>query len=210
MVVTIPPDAIVPESLPSSPVQIGEQYVFTYDLDVNGAAVVQLSNQLSQAGAHIVLADHRPTLAPSNSTDIHQLSPCTPVLFTETAPGDNEIGEVPEFPLPSEDSRGIYTRHTNAFNPVRVKEILKLVTIGEDLTEEQREKVRSFIAQYADTFALTVKEVFPVDFKSFKLTFPAGATFSTKTNQRPLTPPQREYLYARLNEMESAGIIRRI
>lgn len=41
-----------------------------------------------------------------------------------------------------------------------MKEILKLVKIGEDLTEEQQGRVHEFIAQHTDTFTLTVKEVF--------------------------------------------------
>ncbi|KAG1781305.1 hypothetical protein EV702DRAFT_962849, partial [Suillus placidus] len=74
--------------------------------------------------------------------------------------------------------------------PARVAEILRLVKIGNDLLEQQRQKVRDTIAKYADTFTITVKEVYPVSFKTFKLSFPPGATFSTKVNQRPLTPPQ--------------------
>ncbi|KAG1794986.1 hypothetical protein EV424DRAFT_1353660 [Suillus variegatus] len=172
MIITIPPDVPLPESSPPPLVQTNEQYIFAYDSNTSRATITEFSEQLSQAGAHIVLADHKPMLMPMNTTNAHHDSPSTPVLFTETTAMDNEVGEVPEFSLPSEDNRGIYTRHTNPFNPVQVKEILKLVTVGEDLMEEQRERVRGFIAQHADTFALTVKEVFPVDFKSFKLTFP--------------------------------------
>lgn len=87
---------------------------------------------------------------------------------------------------------------------------MQLVKIGDDLSEQQHQKVREIIAKYADTFAISVKEVYPVNFKTFKLSFPPGTTFSTKVNQRPLTPPQREYLYNRLNELEDAGIIQRI
>ncbi|KAH7919814.1 hypothetical protein BV22DRAFT_986463, partial [Leucogyrophana mollusca] len=103
-----------------------------------------------------------------------------------------------------------YTRHKNPHAPARVAEILRLVEIGNDLTEEQRNRVRDMIKHYADNFALSIREVYPVDFKTFKLSFPEGTTFSTKVNQRPLTPPQRAYLYERLNEMAAAGIIRRI
>ncbi|KAH7918438.1 hypothetical protein BV22DRAFT_978648, partial [Leucogyrophana mollusca] len=103
-----------------------------------------------------------------------------------------------------------YTRHTDPFNPKRVAKILDLIRIGEDLTPSQRQQVCNVVRQYADTFAATVREVYPVNFKKFKLSFPEGTTFSTKVNQRPLTPPQREYLYTRLNGLTEAGIIRRI
>ncbi|KAG2756211.1 hypothetical protein P692DRAFT_201700039 [Suillus brevipes Sb2] len=81
---------------------------------------------------------------------------------------------------------------------------------NEDLSIEQRLQVSNLCEEFADTFVLAVSEVYPVTFKNFKLTFPGGSTFSTQVNQQPLTPPQREYLYERLNELEAAGIIRRI
>ncbi|KAG1868312.1 hypothetical protein DFJ58DRAFT_837954 [Suillus subalutaceus] len=54
-----------------------------------------------------------------------------------------------------------------------------------------------------------VSEVFPVDFKMFKLTFPEGMKFTTKVNQKPLTLPQREFLYKWLNELEAAQYLSR-
>ncbi|KIK35568.1 hypothetical protein CY34DRAFT_95846, partial [Suillus luteus UH-Slu-Lm8-n1] len=152
-------------------------------------------------------------------------SPCSPVLFTASEPldshdttpvwpvyedaEDSNLGEIPDFPGPRTTTH-IYTRHTDPFNPGRVAEVLRQIKIGDDLTEEQRTQVRDLCAEFADTFALAVSEVFPVDFKTFKLTFPEGTLFTTKVNQRPLTPPQREFLYERLNKLEAAGIIRRI
>lgn len=41
----------------------------------------------------------------------------------------------------------------------------------------------------------------------FKLTFPEGTKFNTKVNQWPLMPPQRAFLYERLNKLETTGII---
>ncbi|KAG2748529.1 hypothetical protein P692DRAFT_20685477, partial [Suillus brevipes Sb2] len=104
----------------------------------------------------------------------------------------------------------VFTRNSDPFKPERVAEVMCSITIGEDLSVEQWLQVSNLCEEFADTFALAVSEVYPVTFKNFKLTFPAGSTFSTKVNQRPLTPPQREYLYERLNELEAAGIICRI
>ncbi|KAG2052989.1 hypothetical protein BDR06DRAFT_841587, partial [Suillus hirtellus] len=84
------------------------------------------------------------------------------------------------------------------------------IKIGNDLSETQRNQVHDLCIEFADMFALAVSEVFPMDFKMFKLTFPEGTKFTTKVNQRPLTPPQHEFLYERLNELEKAGIIRHI
>ncbi|KIK33112.1 hypothetical protein CY34DRAFT_36383, partial [Suillus luteus UH-Slu-Lm8-n1] len=104
----------------------------------------------------------------------------------------------------------LYSRHADPFKPEKVAEILQQIKISEDLSPDQREQVHALCAEFADTFALAVSEVFPVDFKMFTLTFPEGTRFNTKVNQRPLTPPQRAFLYDRLNELESMGIIRRI
>ncbi|KAG1859494.1 hypothetical protein C8R48DRAFT_605610, partial [Suillus tomentosus] len=104
MIVTIPPDVPSPDSFPSPLIQTNEQYIFRYDTDTGRTAITELSDQLSQAGVHIVLADRKPKLMPMNLPNAHHNSPCTPVLFMETTPSDNEVSEVPEFPLPSEDS----------------------------------------------------------------------------------------------------------
>ncbi|KAG0694479.1 hypothetical protein DFH29DRAFT_815308 [Suillus ampliporus] len=77
----------------------------------------------------------------------------------------------------------IYSQHTNPFNPVRVAEIMRVIKISDDLSDDQRSQVRTLCEEFADTFALSVSEVYPVDFKTFKLHFPEGATFKTKVNQ---------------------------
>jgi hypothetical protein len=44
-----------------------------------------------------------------------------------------------------------------------------MIKIGEDLTEEQRSQVSNLCEEFTDTFALSVSEVYLVDFKTFKL-----------------------------------------
>ncbi|KAG2743019.1 hypothetical protein P692DRAFT_201724211, partial [Suillus brevipes Sb2] len=46
-----------------------------------------------------------------------------------------------------------------------VAEVLRQVKIGDDLTGEQRTQVRELCAEFADTFALAVSEVYPVDLR---------------------------------------------
>ncbi|KAG2048909.1 hypothetical protein BDR06DRAFT_894571, partial [Suillus hirtellus] len=82
------------------------------------------------------------------------------------------------------------------------------IKISDDLTIEQHAQVTNLCSEFADTFALSVSEVFPVDFKMFQLTFLEGIMFQMKINQRLLTLPQREYLYEQLNKLKKAGIIR--
>lgn len=205
-------------------VSANEQYVFELTPQVTQHQLDAYTTALSNAGAHIVVADKRPVI--SMATTPLSDAPCSPVSFppesTPNTQDDKEnnvwqvhadtnevLGEIPDFPK-STQTTNVFTRHLDPFKPERVAEVMRSITIGEDLSEEQRQQVRALCEEFADTFALAVSEVYPVTFKTFKLTFPEGTTFSTKVNQRPLTPPQREYLYERLNELEAAGIIRRI
>jgi hypothetical protein len=48
----------------------------------------------------------------------------------------------------------LFTRQTSPFNPRQVAEILKLVTVGPDLTTEQTEEVKALISKFADCFRL--------------------------------------------------------
>jgi hypothetical protein len=101
----------------------------------------------------------------------------------------------------------IFTRKENPFQPVRVAEILKQVKIGEDLTMEQRSSVEKLITEWADIFALSVGEVLTVEGAVHTLDIPEEATFSKKVHQKPLTPPQRQYLHTKIDEMLAAGVI---
>ncbi|TEB28852.1 hypothetical protein FA13DRAFT_1580987, partial [Coprinellus micaceus] len=100
-----------------------------------------------------------------------------------------------------------FCRKDNPFAKERVEEVLQQVQIGDDLTAAQREEVKALVAEYADCFALSVSEVFPVEGAVHKLDIPEGATFSKKVRQRPLTPPQKKYLHGKIEEMLEAGVI---
>lgn len=78
------------------------------------------------------------------------------------------------------------------------------VQVGDDLTSDEREQVQQLIAECS---ALSVKEVLPVPGVIYKLNVPEKATFSCKIHQRPLTPPQWEYVYAKIDELLEAGVI---
>ena len=101
----------------------------------------------------------------------------------------------------------VFTRLTHPWKKERVDEILRQVTIGPDLTDEERSRVQEFIVSWADIFALSVNEVKQVDNAVHHLDIKPGATFSTKIGQKPLTPPQKKYLYDSIDTMLEAGII---
>ena len=64
--------------------------------------------------------------------------------------------------------------------------------------------------EFADCFALSVSEVTQVPGAVHHLNIPTNAKFSTKVQQRPLTPPQRQYLNKKIDEMLEAGVIKHI
>ena len=118
-----------------------------------------------------------------------------------------EVGIDPDSP---DDKNNIFTRFTNPWKAERVEEILKQVKIGPDLSDEERTKVLKFLADWADIFALSVSEVKHVKNATHHLDIDPGTTFTTKVNQKPLTPPQRKYLYDSVDAMLKADIIEQI
>jgi hypothetical protein len=104
----------------------------------------------------------------------------------------------------------VLTRKTDPHNPQRVKAVLEEITIGQDLTPTQRERVREMLADYAQCFALSMSEVTPVEGAAHRLDIPRDKQFRTKVNQRPQSPPQREFFNGVLDKMLAAGIVRPI
>jgi hypothetical protein len=107
--------------------------------------------------------------------------------------------------LKTEDN--LFTRLTDPWKEERVKEILKQVKIGPDLTEDEHNHVLKFIADWADIFALSVSEVKQVDNATHHLDIPPDTKFSIKVGQKPLTPPQKICLYESIDTMLRADII---
>jgi len=101
----------------------------------------------------------------------------------------------------------LFTRKEDPFQPAMVAEILRQVRIGDDLMAAQQESVEQLITEWADIFALLVSKVFPVDGAVHMLNILVDAMFLKKVHQKPLTPPQRQYLHTKINEMLAAGVI---
>ncbi|QRW13991.1 Retrovirus-related Pol polyprotein from transposon opus [Ceratobasidium sp. AG-Ba] len=101
-------------------------------------------------------------------------------------------------------------RRSNPFKPERVAEILNKVRFGDKLTAEQRGQAEDLVREFADIFALNLSEVLPVDFTQMKLDIPEGSTFPKRAGQRKLTEPQRQALYAMLDDLETAKIVERV
>ncbi|KIK32381.1 hypothetical protein CY34DRAFT_67248, partial [Suillus luteus UH-Slu-Lm8-n1] len=103
----------------------------------------------------------------------------------------------------------IFTRHTWPDNPARVAKILLEITIGDDITEDERVQLENFIQCNAEVFILSLKEVKLIPDAYLNLNVPEIATFNSRTHQRPLTPDQSRFLSVRVNNMLTARIIKK-
>ena len=144
-----------------------------------------------------VITQHRQTLQPP--------SPVCVISDGDQPQGDEELAEVEVEPL--KHNSNLFTRMTEPHKPERIQEIQRLVTIGDDLNPEQTKEVRQLVEDFADIFALSVSEVKTVEDAVHHLDIPPDATFSLKVHQKPLTPPQRRYLYESIDTMLEAGVI---
>ncbi|GAV99845.1 Retrovirus-related Pol polyprotein from transposon opus Includes: ame: Full=Protease [Lentinula edodes] len=135
------------------------------------------------------------------------------MLQRETLVESDPLG--PDFfpdALDQSNNVNLFTRNDGeqgAFQPEHVREILRKVKIGPQLSMNQRAQVEQLLSEYADCFALSVGEVRLVKNAIHKLNIPEGATFPKKVRQKSLTPPQREYLHAKVDELLEAGVIKR-
>ena len=101
----------------------------------------------------------------------------------------------------------IYTRHMEPFKVERVKRIISEITVGPDVTPEQRSQVEALISEFADCFALAMSEVNTVPGAVHKLNIPSDAKFRTKLTQCSLNPAQKKYLHTKVDDMIAAGIV---
>ncbi|OCH93944.1 hypothetical protein OBBRIDRAFT_707920, partial [Obba rivulosa] len=100
-----------------------------------------------------------------------------------------------------------FTQRSNPWKPECIEAVLRAVTIGDNLNEDQWMQVHNLIAEFADCFALSVSEVLPVKDAVHTLNIPEGATFTKKVHQRPLTPPQKAYLHKKIDELLATNIV---
>ena len=70
---------------------------------------------------------------------------------------------------PPEAANRASQRAKDPANLTRVQDILDKISIGPDLTGAQRARVMDLVREYPDSFALSLSEVFPVDFTQHKL-----------------------------------------
>jgi len=84
----------------------------------------------------------------------------------------------PEIEINNDHS--LFTRMSDPHNQKRVEEILRQVSIGTDLSSGQRDEVRNLIAEFADCFALSVREVILIPGAEHHIHVPPDAVFPKK------------------------------
>ncbi|KAJ7126666.1 hypothetical protein C8R46DRAFT_1237350 [Mycena filopes] len=126
--------------------------------------------------------------------------------------GDDSGGD-PGFEQPEAAGgvdKTLFTRKTNPRNARRMAEVKRRITVGKDLSQAEREQVDALLDEFVNVFGLSMSEVYAVPGAEHKLNIPAGSTFKSKVNQRPLSPPQRVFFNKVLDEMLEAEVIRPI
>ena len=125
--------------------------------------------------------------------------------------------DIPTFPVlattpeaSSNNPESLFTRESDPYKPEQVMKIIQEVTIGSDITHDQSLTVQELIKEYADCFALSIKEVNTIPNAVHKLNILEGMTFRTKIPPRSYNPDQRAFVDAKVDEMLEAGIIRPI
>lgn len=92
------------------------------------------------------------------------------------------------------------------FHPPRVNVILDTVQVGTTSPEELTE-VCALLCEFADIFALFVKEVKLTPTLKYCLNILNDAIFSVKVNQKPLNQAQKGFYFLKLKEFEDTGVL---
>ncbi|KAG6905706.1 hypothetical protein DXG01_001187 [Tephrocybe rancida] len=99
------------------------------------------------------------------------------IWSVDAAAGNSDAHPGVEQPLlAAEPNTSIFTRKTNPFKAERVDAVLNAVSIGEDLTAEQRAQVTKLLQDHADCFALSINEVTVVEGAQHRLNIPNRET----------------------------------
>jgi hypothetical protein len=88
------------------------------------------------------------------------------------------------------DSEAVLMREDNPHKTEHVTRIVQEVTVVLDIMEDQHQAIQELLKEYADYFALAIKEVNAIPSAIHKLSIPEGPTFHTKIPPRSYNPDQ--------------------
>ncbi|KIM58950.1 hypothetical protein SCLCIDRAFT_76242, partial [Scleroderma citrinum Foug A] len=106
-----------------------------------------------------------------------------------------------------EPKDSIFMRHTDLFNPKQIEHIVNAVTLGEDLTMDEQAVAEALVVEFADVFTCSLSEVLLIPDAKVDLNIAKNARFNTSIRQRPLSPPQKQYMHKWIKQMFDAGMI---
>ena len=152
--------------------------------------------------------DSIPINANVNSNSSESITPVCLISDSKEAELRDLSSKIPTLGLGK--NLDIFTWLMDPFKGEHVAVILKSIKLSNDLTEEERIAAQELIKEYADCFALSISEVHQVPNAVHHLNVPPNAKFSTKVHQHPLTPPQRQYLNKKIDEMLDTRIIEQV
>jgi len=108
---------------------------------------------------------------------------------------------------PGEMANKASQRLTDPANPGHIQTILEKISIRMDLTDKEWTAVTDLIKEYQDIFALSLSEVFPVNFVTHKLKLDPDTVLPKKAHQQPITELQRKFFADIIDDMEKVGVI---
>ena len=129
---------------------------------------------------------------------------------TDSPEGVHALGDVDSttFKLDRGTNKSMCT--TNPFDEKRVNKILSKIEFGPNLTEDQLERVKALVREFADVFALSMSEVIFVDWHHHHLNVDPDMKLPKRMSQRLITENQKEWYYRIIDEMESVHVIQKV
>ena len=162
------------------------------------ASGAPLKHRQVESSPHLETAD----LHIEEAFNIDALLNAESELLDTTGPGG---AEQPEIEVDIDTS--VFTKMTDPRKAEHVSEILHLIEIGDDLTNEECQQVKDIIAKFAHVFALSIGEVKHIPGAMHHLNVPEDTTFNTRIGQCHMIPPQAEYFAKALDIMIDAGVV---
>jgi hypothetical protein len=209
-------NGIAPTTIPASKAETRHESDCEYtERWCNHRAIIALINKTDDNDAlktievqNLIDSKHRITHLKSKLDQLYYIAQTQTPQENEPLIHAANVVTDQEFTIDRGDNTSLQA--TNPFANDHIEEILQQITIGPDLTVDQREEVRALIRKYADVFALSLSEVQVVDWYKHHFNVDPTAQLPRKTAQRPVTEAQKDWFFSILDEMENAHIIQRV
>src|ERR1700683_458457 len=150
-----------------------------------------------------------PMVPPTDSSPLSSPKTCG-TDDTDESEDIHVLGDVHQTPFKIDRGINESPRVKGPFTDERVNEILSKIEFGTDLTADQLAEVKDLVREFADVFALSISEVFYVDWHHHHLNVDPNVKLPHRMSQRPITENQKDWYYHMLDETESAHVIQKV